>query len=126
MRQLWNHSSTAIVKGQTFQVWFINDFMLDAKYGMSSLVSGFFWDDFWPAPGGGFPDALRGVAEDTGLDQDHAGWAQITEAYHRNMDALRKKTLAAARQILPPCLRLSANRTFARCRRRWTECRLYP
>ena len=93
---LWNHSSTAVVHGQTFQDWFVNDFMLN-KYGMSPLVSGFFWDDFWPAPGGGFPDALRGVAEDTGLDQDHTGWAAITEAYHQNMDALRTKTLAAGK-----------------------------
>jgi hypothetical protein len=76
------------VHGQTFQDWFVNDFMLN-KYGMSPLVSGFFWDDFWPAPGGGFPDALRGVVEDMGLDQDHTGWATITEAYHQNMDALR-------------------------------------
>lgn len=93
---LYNHSSTAVVKGQTFQNWFINDFMLN-KYGMSPLVSGFFWDDFWPSPGGGFPDALHGVAEDTGLDQDHTGWGKITESYHENMDALRKATLAAGK-----------------------------
>ena len=38
---------------------FINDYMLN-KVGMSDLVSGFFWDDFWPAPGRGFPDARAG------------------------------------------------------------------
>lgn len=43
---LWNHSSTAVVNNQTFQDWFINDYMLN-KVGMSPLVSGFFWDDFW-------------------------------------------------------------------------------
>jgi hypothetical protein len=93
---LYNHSSTAVVHGQTFQEWFIDDFMLN-KYGMSPLVSGFFWDDFWPAPGGGFPDALRGVAEDTGLDQDHESWGRITAAYRANMDALRNRTLSAGK-----------------------------
>ena len=34
---LWNHSSTAIVHGQTFQHWFIHDYMLNAV-GMSPLV----------------------------------------------------------------------------------------
>ena len=64
------------------------------QVGSSPLVSGFFWDDFWPAPGGRFPDALKGVASDTGLDKDLAGWGRITDAYHANMDALRKKTLS--------------------------------
>ena len=49
-------------------------------------VSGFFWDDFWPAPGQGFPDAVHTVAEDTGLDQEPVAWGQITDAYHANMD----------------------------------------
>jgi hypothetical protein len=44
---LWNHSSTVVVNNQTFQEWFVNDYMLN-KVGMSPLVSGFFWDDFWP------------------------------------------------------------------------------
>ena len=72
---------------------FVHDYMLN-KVGMSSLVSGFFWDDFWPAPGGGFPDALRGVAEDTGLDKRPAAWGQITDSYHANMDALCGARLA--------------------------------
>lgn len=94
---LWNHSSTAIVNNQTFQQWFINDYMLN-KVGMSPLVSGFFWDDFWPAPNGSFPDARSGkVAIDTGLDKNVAGWGQITTAYHNNMDALRAETLAAGK-----------------------------
>jgi hypothetical protein len=125
------------VKGQTFQDWFIHDYMLN-KVGQSSLVSGFFWDEcvffslivspcvsalllslslsvlpfdykssssrlccicsFWPAPGGGFPDARSGqVANDTGLAQNLAGWGQITDAYHVNMDALREKTLSAGK-----------------------------
>ena len=80
---LWNHSSTAVVHNQTFQQWFIHDYMLN-EVGMSPLVSGFFWDDFWPHPGGGFPDSVGTVAEDTGLDQDLAQWGLITESYVRS------------------------------------------
>jgi hypothetical protein len=35
-----------VVKGQTFQDWFINDYILN-EVGRSPLVSGFFWDDVW-------------------------------------------------------------------------------
>lgn len=92
---LWNHSSTAVVNGQTFQEWFIHSYMLN-KVGQSNLVSGFFWDDFWPAPGSGFPDASAGkIPEDTGLQMDE--WARITDAYHANMDALRNATLTAGK-----------------------------
>ena len=64
------------------------------KVGMSNLVSGFFWDDFWPAPGEKFPDASAGqVANDTGLNINLAEWKKITNAYHANMDVLRSKTL---------------------------------
>ena len=44
---LWNHSSTTVVKGQTFQDWFIHSYMFN-EVGQSDLVSGFFWDDVWP------------------------------------------------------------------------------
>ena len=39
---LWNHSSTAVVNGQTFLDWFIHDYMFNTV-GSSPLVSGFFW-----------------------------------------------------------------------------------
>lgn len=92
---LWNHSSTTVVNGQTFRDWFINDYVLN-KVGMSDLVSGFFWDDFWPDEGKGFPDSRAGkVPEDTGLAG--AAWQQITNAYNANMEALRVKTLAAGK-----------------------------
>ena len=91
---LWNHSSAAVVHGQTFQQWFIKDYMLN-KVGQSDLVSGFFWDDFWPGPGGRFPDSVGTVASDTGLQK--GDWAKITAAYHTNMDALRTQTLAAGK-----------------------------
>jgi hypothetical protein len=91
---LWNHSSTAVVHGQTFQDWFTHDYMLN-KVGMSPLVSGFFWDDFWPKPGGRFPDARPNVSEDLGLSLAH--WTQITAAYQANMDVLRNATLTAGK-----------------------------
>jgi hypothetical protein len=94
---LWNHSSTAIVHGQSFREWFIHSYMLN-EVGMSPLVSGFFWDDFWPKPGGVFPDASAGrVANDTGLDVDLGDWAKITDSYHANMDALRARTLSVGK-----------------------------
>ena len=37
-------SHQTVVKGQTFQDWFIHDYMLN-KVGQSPLVSGFFWDE---------------------------------------------------------------------------------
>jgi hypothetical protein len=43
---VWNHSSTAIVNGQSFQDWFINSYVLN-EVGRSPLVSGYFWDDVW-------------------------------------------------------------------------------
>jgi hypothetical protein len=96
---LWNHSSTTIVKGQSFRDWFIDDYVLN-KVGMSPLVSGFFWDDFWPLPNKPFPDSRGGapggtIPEDTGLTNET--WGQITDAYNANMEALRVKTLAAGK-----------------------------
>ena len=41
---LFNHSSTAVVKGKTFLDWFIHDYVLN-RVGLSALVSGFFWDE---------------------------------------------------------------------------------
>jgi len=89
---LWNHSSTAVVHGQTFQEWFIFTYMFNAV-GSSPLVSGFFWDDFWPGPPGNFPDAGSGkIVEDTGMTD--ADLTQITAAYNINMEALKKETLS--------------------------------
>ena len=45
---VFNHSSTAIVNGQSFQEWFVHDYMIN-HVGSSPLVSGFFWDDVWNA-----------------------------------------------------------------------------
>ena len=61
--------------------------------GSSPLVSGFFWDDFWPGASGNFPDASAGkIVEDTGMTT--ADLVSITAAYNANMAALEARTLA--------------------------------
>lgn len=40
---IWNHSSTTVVHGQTFQEWFRDTYVFDYQ-GMSPLVSGFYFD----------------------------------------------------------------------------------
>ena len=90
---MWNHSSTAIVKGQTFRDWFIHSYMFN-EVGSSPLVSGFFWDDHWTG-NCNFPDsgAANGtICSDTGMTA--ADVTQITDAYTANMDALRAETLS--------------------------------
>jgi hypothetical protein len=90
---MWNHSSTAVVKGQTFRDWFINSYMFN-EVGSSPLVSGFFWDDRWTG-NCNFPDssAAKGtICNDTGMTA--ADVTQITAAYTANMDALRAETLS--------------------------------
>jgi hypothetical protein len=101
---MWNHSSTAVVHNQTFQEWFIHSYVLN-KVGMSPLVSGFFWDDYWPTSAstgfttskgvGRFPDSRPNVTEDIGLTP--ADFTQISTAYNKNMDALREATLKAGK-----------------------------
>jgi hypothetical protein len=89
---LWNHSSTAIVNGQSFRDWFINSYMFN-EVGSSPLVSGFFWDDFWPGKSGDFPDASAGkIVQDTGMTPDDL--QTITDAYNANMAALKEYTLS--------------------------------
>ena len=42
----YNHSSTAVINGQTFQEWWLNDYIFN-DVGSSKLVNGFYWDDTW-------------------------------------------------------------------------------
>ena len=92
---LWNHSSTTVVNGQTFQDWFIHDYMFN-EVGRSPLVSGFFWDDFMPDgsswPDVRWPDARPNVTEDTGLTQQQMD--DGAAAYWANMAALENHTLS--------------------------------
>jgi hypothetical protein len=61
--------------------------------GSSPLVSGFFFDDFWPGASGSFPDASAGrIVQDTGMTT--ADLVSITAAYDANMAALNEQVLA--------------------------------
>ena len=89
---LWNHSSTTVVNGQTFQDWFIHSYVFNAV-GASPLVSGYFMDDFWPGSSGSFPDASAGrIPADTGMSP--AEMQLITQSYEANMAALNAYTLS--------------------------------
>lgn len=85
------HSSTAVVNNQTFRDWFIHSYMLNTV-GLSPLVSGFFWDDFWPGASGNFPDSMPGIVADTGMTTTDL--VTITDAYDDNMAALQNATLS--------------------------------
>ena len=90
---MWNHSSTAVVKGQTFQDWFINSYMFN-EVGSSKLVSGFFLDDHWSGTCS-FPDsgASNGtICSDTGMTLSDV--QQITASYKANMAALQAEILS--------------------------------
>jgi hypothetical protein len=90
---VFNHSSTAVVKGQTFRDWFINSYMMN-DLGSSPLVSGFFWDDVWN-PECDIHDQVPQTCEDMGLSKSDL--LQLTDDYNANMDALRNATLAAGK-----------------------------
>ena len=88
---LFNHSSDAVVNGQTFRDWFIDSYIFN-EVGSSPLVSGFFLDDFWPGASGDFPDATAGrIVNDTGLTR--AQLTSITQSYNDNMAALQAEIL---------------------------------
>ena len=87
---LFNHSSTTVVKGQTFQDWFIHSYMFN-EVGQSDLVSGFFWDDVWPGKGGHWGDAVPNVTEDCGLTESDL--VEGTNSWAANMAALENYTL---------------------------------
>ena len=90
---VWNHSSTTVVNGQTFQDWFVNDYVLNTV-GSSALVSGFFWDDVWN-PECQIHDQVPDTCQDMGLTTPDL--VQLTRDYHANMAALRNATLAAGK-----------------------------
>eukprot|EP00035_Acanthoeca_spectabilis_P023004 m.447099 g.447099 ORF g.447099 m.447099 type:complete len:428 (+) comp19468_c0_seq1:101-1384(+) len=86
---VWNHSSTAVVNGQTFQDWFIHSYVLN-EVGSSPLVSGFFWDDVWN-PQCNIHDQVPQTCQDMGLTTDDL--IQLTKDYEINMAALRTAVL---------------------------------
>jgi len=80
---VFNHSSDAVVHGQTFQQWFINSYVLDS-IGMSPAVHGFFFDDFW-SPSGNMGDNTQNATQDMGLTPSDL--QQLTASYTANMVA---------------------------------------
>lgn len=90
---IWNHSSTAVVNGQTFQDWFVHSYVLNTV-GSSPLVSGFFWDDVWN-PECNIHDQVKDTCEDMGLTKTDL--LQLTKDYQKNMAALRNATINAGK-----------------------------
>ena len=43
---VFNHSSAAVINGQSFRDWFLDTYMFN-EVGASKLVDGFYWDDTW-------------------------------------------------------------------------------
>ena len=87
---VFNHSTDAVVKGQTFQQWFLDSYVFDAA-GLSPLVSGYFFDDFW-SPSGNMGDNTVNATQDMGLTP--ADLLQLTASYTATMAAVRQRALA--------------------------------
>ena len=92
---IFNHSSTTRVNGQSFQEWFIHDYMIN-EYGSSPLVSGFFWDDVWNEDCY-IHDQVPHTCDDMGLVRHSPEIKQLTKAYRANMEALRTATIQAGK-----------------------------
>lgn len=96
---VFNHSSTAVIKGQTFQEWFVDSYMFNEvcapliqpypsfltrtcpiffEIGGSNLVDGFYWDDTW-YPGGVGDDPYPNMVHDMGLTKRDL--LQLTASY---------------------------------------------
>ena len=90
---VFNHSSTAIINGQTFLQWFLDSYILNAA-GLSPLCGGFFFDDFWSASGD-MGDNTANATQDMGLTP--ADLQQLTASYTANMAAVRQRVLQAGK-----------------------------
>ena len=86
---MWNHSSTTVVHNQTFLEWFRDSYIFDYQ-GASPLVSGMYFDDYWPESGG-FPDPYTNMTEDMGLTA--AEQAKIAKSYQANMAVIYDEIL---------------------------------
>ena len=86
---IWNHSSTAVVHGQTFLEWFKDTYIFDYQ-GSDKHVSGFYFDDWWPESGG-FPDPFPHMVDDMGLTP--AQQKQISISYQANMKVIYDELL---------------------------------
>jgi hypothetical protein len=90
---VFNHSSDVVVHGQTFRDWFVTSYMLNAV-GMSPLVSGYYWDDYF-SPSGDMGDNTPNATQDMGLTP--ADLQQLTDSYRANMAVLTNATIASGR-----------------------------
>jgi hypothetical protein len=90
---VFNHSSTAIINGQSFREWFLDTYMFN-EVGASKLVDGFYWDDTWTPVGVG-DDPEPGMIKDMGLTKDEL--LQLTASYDATMLVLVNRTLAAGK-----------------------------
>eukprot|EP00927_Polykrikos_kofoidii_P062742 TRINITY_DN57545_c0_g1_i1.p1 TRINITY_DN57545_c0_g1~~TRINITY_DN57545_c0_g1_i1.p1 ORF type:complete len:469 (+),score=24.52 TRINITY_DN57545_c0_g1_i1:64-1470(+) len=91
---VFNHSSTVEVNGQTFQDWFVHDYMLNYMKDptLKDLISGMFWDDVWN-PECDIHDQVPKTCEDMGLVNNSPEMVKLTRDYQSNMAALRDATL---------------------------------
>jgi hypothetical protein len=87
---IWNHSSTTVVHGQTFLEWFRDDYIFDYQ-GTSPLVSGMYFDDYFPEGPGKFPDPFPNMTEDMGLTP--AEQKAISKSYQANMAVIYAEIL---------------------------------
>jgi len=85
----FNHSSTTIVRGQTFADWFKNSYIFDAQ-GTSPLVSGFYFDDYITPTS--FGDPWPHMAEDMGITPPIQ--AQLAADYTKNMAPVYEEVLS--------------------------------
>ena len=86
---IWNHSSTTVVHNQSFLEWFRDDYIFDYQ-GTSPLVSGMYFDDYFPTSGN-FPDPYPNMTEDMGLTA--AEQYQIGTSYESNMAVIYDEIL---------------------------------
>jgi len=87
---IWNHSSTTVVNNQTFLEWFRDDYIFDYQ-GTSPLVSGMYFDDWFPQKGG-FPDPYPDMVSDMGLTPAEQNAIGID--YTKNMAVIYKEILS--------------------------------
>ena len=78
-----------MVHGQTFLEWFRDDYIFDYQ-GKSPLVSGMYFDDYWPESGG-FPDSFPNMVQDMGLTA--AQQKAISLSYKSNMAVIYAEIL---------------------------------
>ena len=95
---VFNHSTTTVVNGQSFQDWFIDSYIFN-ELGSSPLVSGFFLDDGWSGVDKNgdcvMGDPFPHTCSDIGLTA--AQILQLTADFQATMAKVRHRILAAGK-----------------------------